>query len=288
MAVRQSIRPHEVLTELTLEALSRQNEVFRGSGGVSAGNRSLGFRPAFYDMDTGTVHPSRFVNGLEAPMHVLDGLPDDLVVARQENGRVTAVKPGVVAGFVRQDHFFTREQAALATAQMRDPAHRLSNPEDHTQLLSIWERFVQDQDYASGAIRPVVEDSWRRCQRRVDPELREAPLVADREQLEYRRYRRAEMLDAARPVMQRVGELLFHSDSLVFLADDQGLILDTAGDRRMRGTAASVNLVEGGSGAKRPWGPMPSVRPWRRRNRSSSTAPSTSAPASSAIPVLPT
>jgi len=236
----------EVLGELTLAALLEQNELFRGSGGVSEGNRALGFRPAFYDMDTGEVHPSRFANGLEAPMHLLDGLPDDLVVARLESGRVTAVKPGVVAGFLRQGHFFTREQAALATARMKADQQRLSNPEHHRALLEIWERFVQDPGYSNALIRPVVEESWRRCRRQVDPDLRQAPRVASADELERRRYRRTELRAAAAPVLGNASNLLFHAESVVLLADQEGMVLDVAGDRTTRHLARDVNLVEGG------------------------------------------
>jgi hypothetical protein len=45
-------------------------------------------------------------------VHLLDGLPDDLVVHRTAEGRVTAVKHTLVSGFLRAEQFYTREQAA--------------------------------------------------------------------------------------------------------------------------------------------------------------------------------
>src|ERR1700682_2778851 len=47
---------------------------FRGTGGVSENNRSLGFQPAFIDRETQTVQLSRFPDGRLAPCHLLDGL----------------------------------------------------------------------------------------------------------------------------------------------------------------------------------------------------------------------
>jgi len=47
-------------------------------------------------------------------MHFLEGLPEELVRARDALGRVRSLKESVVAGFVRGADFFTREQAALA------------------------------------------------------------------------------------------------------------------------------------------------------------------------------
>ncbi|UYG06965.1 sigma-54-dependent Fis family transcriptional regulator [Halomonas sp. M4R1S46] len=238
--------------ELTLAMLRRQNQIFRGSGGVSVGNRSQGFRPAFYDMDTGIVYPSRFASGLEAPMHLLDGLPDDLVVSRLANGRVEAVKPGIVAGFVRHGQFFTRQQAAMATAPPENPAGRFSNPRDHRRLLSAWERFVENREVGGDEIRPVVEASWQRCHAgQVDPERRQAPLVADAQALDRHRDRQAALREAAQPVLARAGELLFEEDSLVLLADPEGLVLDVAGDRRTRAQAEKVNLMAGGLWSER-------------------------------------
>ena len=47
-------------------------------------------------------------------MHLLDGLPEEWVAQRNAAGRVTAIKQTVIAGFVRGDFFYTREQAAAA------------------------------------------------------------------------------------------------------------------------------------------------------------------------------
>ena len=99
---------------LTSETLRRQNLAFVGTGGVSEENRSSGFRPAFYDVATGRVELARFGNGLPAPMHLLDGLPDSWIASRDATGRVTALKASVIAGFVRDGVFYTREQAAAA------------------------------------------------------------------------------------------------------------------------------------------------------------------------------
>ena len=93
------------------EVLRRQTQAFRGSGGISQENAQAGFVPAFLDTETGCIYPSRFANGNDAPLHVLDGLPPELVVSRN-GGAVREVKATVIAGFVRNGRFFTRGQAA--------------------------------------------------------------------------------------------------------------------------------------------------------------------------------
>ena len=102
---------------MTLNCLKQQNKCFKGTGGRSQENRSSGFLPAFSDTSTGAVYLSRFADGRLAPMHMLDGLPAEVVVDRSTSGRVKAVKKTVVAGFVRNDQFYTREQAAAAVTK---------------------------------------------------------------------------------------------------------------------------------------------------------------------------
>ena len=97
---------------LSPSVLRWENQRFEGTAGVSTGNRQQGFRPAFMDKVSGIVHLSRFADGRLAPMHLLEGLPAELVARRSETGRVAAVKSSVISGFVRGERFFTREQAA--------------------------------------------------------------------------------------------------------------------------------------------------------------------------------
>ena len=102
---------------LSVAILKEQNERFMNTGGRSQENRSEGFRPAFSDTSTGAVYLSCFADGRPAPMHMLDGLPQEVVVSRNECGRVTEVKESVIAGFVRGGLFYTREQAAAAATK---------------------------------------------------------------------------------------------------------------------------------------------------------------------------
>lgn len=97
---------------MTNAVLRAENERFEGSGGVSHGNRALGFAPAFYEGHSGEAVPSCFSNGMPAPIHILEGLPEAWVIARDATGRAIAVKPSVIAGFLYEERFYTREEAA--------------------------------------------------------------------------------------------------------------------------------------------------------------------------------
>ncbi len=97
--------------EFTVSALQRQRRRYRGSVGISQMNQGHGFRAAFRDAETGIIYGSCYADGRPAPVHLLDGLPVSLVLARAPSGRVTAVKRTVVAGFVRDRRFYTRDEA---------------------------------------------------------------------------------------------------------------------------------------------------------------------------------
>ena len=103
---------------MTRETLKTENQVFWGTGGRSEENRSIGFRPAFMDIQTSQVYPSRFADGRPAPFHLLDGLPDEVVMARDVSGRVASIKTSVISGFLRMGRFFTREEAAAEVDQL--------------------------------------------------------------------------------------------------------------------------------------------------------------------------
>ena len=109
---------------MTEERLVQETLIHRGTGGVSAENRCLGFRPAFMDQETSAVYASCFGDGRPAPFHLIDGLPDELVVARDPVGRVAALKNSVIAGFVRAGRFYSREDAGRLAS--REIAHALA------------------------------------------------------------------------------------------------------------------------------------------------------------------
>ena len=103
---------------LSTDSLPQENCQYRGTGGVSSENRAHRFIPAFCDLATGRAYISRFADGSLAPVHVLDGLPEPLIEERTPAGTVKAAAATVMAGFVRQGRFYTREQAAAVLGQI--------------------------------------------------------------------------------------------------------------------------------------------------------------------------
>jgi hypothetical protein len=97
--------------------LKQENQIHAETGGRSQANSSHGFRPAFLDFATQTIYPSCFADGRPAPLHLLDGLPNEVVSIRAPSGRVVAAKATIIAGFERNGFFYTRTAAAKAVAE---------------------------------------------------------------------------------------------------------------------------------------------------------------------------
>jgi hypothetical protein len=99
------------------EQLRNENAAHVGTGGRSEENAGLGFRPAFLDFATQSLYLARFADGRLAPCHLLDGLPDELVVDRSASGRVVSAKATLISGFERNGYFYTRTAAARAVTE---------------------------------------------------------------------------------------------------------------------------------------------------------------------------
>ena len=67
--------------------------------------------PAFKDERSGAVYRSRRADGTCAPIHLWEGLPEELIGDRDAQGSVTRLRQGVTPGYLREGRFLTREQA---------------------------------------------------------------------------------------------------------------------------------------------------------------------------------
>ncbi len=108
---------------LTEKHLKQETEIFRGTGGTSEKSESHGFKPAFLDTQTGNIYLCCYADGTPAAMHLLDGLPTELVLTRSSSGRVMAAKGTLISGFVKNERFYTREEAAKAIIEPKGDVH---------------------------------------------------------------------------------------------------------------------------------------------------------------------
>ena len=98
---------------LSGQLLKEENQRFANSPGISINNRDYGFLPAFQDSRSGCCMISRFADGCPAPIHILDGLPEEWIEARESSG--IRACPQIISGFLRNARFYTREEVSQAT-----------------------------------------------------------------------------------------------------------------------------------------------------------------------------
>lgn len=97
---------------LDAKTIEQESKRFLGRMGTSSEVNGSGFCPAFKDSNTGDVHPSRFADGTLATLHVLDGLPNHLVLERNNNGHVTKTVDWLITGFIKDNQFYTRMEVS--------------------------------------------------------------------------------------------------------------------------------------------------------------------------------
>lgn len=95
-------------------AVRTESDAYIGTCGESATARQHKFLPAFRNERDGRVELARLSNGRPAPMHLISALPQEWAVRCDERGNVLELIEEVVAGFFRDDRFYTREEAASA------------------------------------------------------------------------------------------------------------------------------------------------------------------------------
>jgi hypothetical protein len=113
---QQQERTRQLRGALTQLSLRDEGVLFERTRGIRLNNDLHGFVPGFRDGATGDLAISRFADGSAAPLHVLDGLPEDWIAERDLDGHVTHTCPGLVSGFIRKGRFYTRDEAARACA----------------------------------------------------------------------------------------------------------------------------------------------------------------------------
>ena len=102
------------LQSICHKTLVQENLQYAGTAGISKNNRKQGFVPAFLDQNSGHIYRSRFPDGQPAPVHMLSGLPENLFYNDGPSSTQRQVKNSVISGFMLEQTFYTREQAANA------------------------------------------------------------------------------------------------------------------------------------------------------------------------------
>lgn len=100
------------------------------------------------------------------------------------------------------------------------------------RVYRSWEKFICSYEIEPYVIRPLIANSWHRCLRmKVDPmsSLNQINLLST-QQIAKHIERRKRLINAAMPFMNHLYNFVKGSDSIVCLANDNGIILDVLQD----------------------------------------------------------
>ena len=97
-------------------AVTAESQPYNGTCGESVVACQHQFIPAFCNSADGRVELARLPNGKPAPMHLISALPQAWAARCDNDGNVLELIDSIVAGFVKNGRFYTREQAAAESA----------------------------------------------------------------------------------------------------------------------------------------------------------------------------
>ena len=96
-----------------------------------------------------------------------------------------------------------------------------------------WDRYVNCGELPKNSIRKIVSDSWARClEDGVDPSSSKTRLSVNDKTYKILLKDNAQLVEAAKPVMEHARNLLAGSGSMMILADKNGICLHVEGDRK--------------------------------------------------------
>ncbi|WP_338833255.1 Acetoin dehydrogenase operon transcriptional activator AcoR [Moorella humiferrea] len=108
-----------------------------------------------------------------------------------------------------------------------------------------WEKFVYHGEIPQG-VRKLILESWQRCaQMKVDPFSREIARIIPPKELIVRKKRRKDLLQTAKPYIKTLYKAVEGSGFIIFLADEEGVVLLLDGDPLEIERFKRINLVEG-------------------------------------------
>ena len=118
------------------------------------------------------------------------------------------------------------------------------------QLLSqgrkAWEQYLEKNILDERLVRGPVADSWQRCRSlNVNPLGSAGDYQAEERRLEQRRYEKEQLIRVARPFLGDLARFVSGTDFQVILTDENGYLLEIAGDARIVDRAREVHLCAG-------------------------------------------
>jgi PAS domain S-box-containing protein len=114
------------------------------------------------------------------------------------------------------------------------------------QTRAAWERFITHREIEPGTVRTEIVRSWLRCEQQgVDHRSGGSSVIVNGRELEALLARNAGLIDAARPFMRKLYELMENSGFAVILVDRDGFVIEVIGDAIVLESHRGIQYVNG-------------------------------------------
>jgi transcriptional regulator of acetoin/glycerol metabolism len=121
----------------------------------------------------------------------------------------------------------------------------LEGNQSQDKLREVWKKVMNGDFEAFGTVRPVIQESWRRCiKNKIDPYLQNVPIISKIKLLD-KKLALNELIDISLPVMDNIYKFVKYSGFIVALADSNGILLEVMGDEEVKESAARESFVPG-------------------------------------------
>ena len=120
-----------------------------------------------------------------------------------------------------------------------------------SQGKKAWELYFEKHVFDGRVVRPAVAKSWERCRSlQVNPLQRINPGPDESLDLDERLYRKQQLIRVARPFMRDLYKFVSGSAVQVILTDQDGLLLETIGDKAVASRYHEVHFCPGSTWAE--------------------------------------
>lgn len=114
-----------------------------------------------------------------------------------------------------------------------------------SDLHLAWKKFIETGETTKN-INPEITDAWERCTAAgVDPYAGRSEFVLEEVKLREVLEDHQELIDLARPFMNNLYKFVAGSGFIVLLCDEHGYIMETIGDRDVKGDTDELNFQTG-------------------------------------------
>ncbi|HMM19179.1 MAG TPA: sigma 54-interacting transcriptional regulator [Selenomonadales bacterium] len=114
------------------------------------------------------------------------------------------------------------------------------------QVRHAWEHFIAHREIDPGSVRAAIAHSWLRCQRQgVDYRSGGSSVIVTGKELEALLLCNTSLIEAARPFMRNLYDLMTDEGFAVILVDGDGFVIEVIGDEEVTEPKKGIQYVNG-------------------------------------------